>query len=99
MGKAVYQACRDSGSLSERMISDLLESLGICSLVAEKSLPRGVTAHSRTDGEHTYLFVENYSPTESADVHLREKMTNMLTGENADIYHLPPYSFGIFKSV
>lgn len=98
-GKAVYQACRDSGALSEQVIWDILTELGICSLVADRALPRGVTAHSRTDGTHTYLFVENYSPEECADVHLREEMIDMLTGEKTDMCHLAPYSFSIFKSL
>jgi len=27
-------------------------------------LPEGVTAHSRTDGENTYVFVQNFSDNE-----------------------------------
>ncbi len=98
-GYAVYQACRDTGSLKKQIISRLIREYGITSVVAEENLPHGVTAHSRTDGEHTYVFVENYSGTDSVSVCLREPMLDMLSGEHTDMCHLNPYGFGIFKSI
>ena len=65
---------------------------------AEGKLPHGVTAHSRTDGENTYVFVENYSATETATVELGRQMRDLLTGEITDRCTLEPYSFGIFKT-
>jgi len=98
-GKALYQAARDSGSLKDQAIGNMLRELGIVSPVETGgALPHGVTAHTRTDGEHTFLFVENYSGTDTAELKLRERMENMLTGETAERVTLPPYSFGIFKS-
>ena len=97
-GKAVYQACRDTGDLAEGVISDLLKAAGIHSLVAEEKLPHGVTAHSRTDGENTYLFVENYSAQNPADIRLNGPMTDLLTGETVTTCHLEPFGFGILKS-
>ena len=97
-GKAIYQACRDTGSLKETVISDLLAQLEIEAVVhAQAPLPHGVTAHSRTDGERTYVFVENYLDAEAPAVFLREPMENLLTGEITDCCTLPPYGFGIFK--
>ena len=98
-GKAFYQAARDTGSLKDQAIGNLLRELGIVSPVETGgALPHGVTAHTRTDGEHTFLFVENYSGTDTAELKLRERMENMLTGETAERVTLPPYGFGIFKS-
>ena len=96
-GRAVYQACRDTGTLKTQILTYLLSSLGIRSCLASASLPHGVTAHSRTDGEHTYIFVENYSATESAQVSLPCSMVDMCSGEKTDTCHLAPYSFRIFK--
>ena len=60
-------------------------------------LPHGVTAHSRTDGTHTYVFVENYSGTQTHTIHLHDTMENMLNKEMTDTCTLEPYSFHIFK--
>ena len=95
-GCAVYQACRDSGSLKEQILDGLLKKLEIRSAVAE-GLIHGVTAHTRTDGEHTYLFVENYSATETACIKLRCEGEDLLTGEKTDACTLKPYSFAIIK--
>ena len=98
-GQAVYQACRDSGSLKEQILEELIKQCGIRSNVAEGKLPKGITAHSRTDGETSYVFVENYSGTESATVRLAGEMTDMRTGGMTDVCELTPYGFGIFKYV
>ena len=97
-GVAVYQACRDCGSLKEQLLSSLMEQLGICSVVATKGpLPNGVSAHSRTDGKNVYVFVENYLDREAPVVQLRGEMENLLTGERETSCCLPPYGFGIFR--
>ena len=97
-GTAIYQACRDTGSLKEKVLWGILDELGIGSVVnAQAPLPHGVTAHSRTDGVHTYVFVENYSDKEAPAVFLRQAMENLLTGETTDSCTLSPYGFGIFK--
>lgn len=100
VGTAVYQACRDSGSLKDAVMDRLLAKLEISSNVgAAGKLPHGVTAHSRTDGESSYVFVENYSPANAATIPLRETMLDLLTGERTDVCTLKPYSFGIYKSI
>ena len=99
-GVALYQACRDSQSRKEVLLTELLQEAGIESVVDTRdALPRGVTAHSRTDGEHTYIFVENYDNADTPTVKLRAPMENMLTGELTDRCTLPLYGFGIFRSV
>ena len=99
-GTAVYQACRDTGSLKEQIISRLLADTGITSVVdTVDPLPAGVSAHSRTDGEHTYVFVENYYDRDAEPVKLRGQMLDMLTGEITDTCTLGPYGFGVYKSL
>ena len=95
-GQAVYQACRDTGSLKEQVLDELLHKLGIASNLAVKTLPHGVTAHSRTDGAHTYIFVENYSDSKTPVMNLGSTMMDMLTGAETTTCQLPPYGFGIF---
>jgi beta-galactosidase len=97
-GMAIYQACRDMGSLKDEVLSGLLEQLDIASAVGVKApMPHGVTAHSRTDGVHTYVFAQNYSDKEAPAIFLGETMENLLTGETTDFCVLPPYGYGIFK--
>ena len=98
-GRAVYQACRDTGSLADQVFGKLLEQLGISSLVeCDGILPHGLTAHSRTDGVHTYLFVENYDDQQTYQVQLRKAMTDMESGEVVSTLTLPPYGLRVLKS-
>jgi beta-galactosidase len=97
-GLAVYQACRDSGSLRHAVFEQLLARVGVKANLAAP-LPHGVTAHTRTDGENTYLFLENYSGKKGATIHLSEAMVDMLTGRTEKATVLPPYSFAIFRSI
>ncbi len=98
-GHAVYQACRDCGSLKEQVLARLLEQCGVASAVDTRHrLPHGVTAHSRTDGRHTYVFVENYMET-PASVRLHQPMQDLLTDETVAEFTLPGYGFGILKSL
>lgn len=60
-GKAYYVAFRDDGSFTKQMINDILDEVGVSSEF-DGALKKGVTAHSRTDGENTYVFLENYTP-------------------------------------
>ena len=50
-GKAIYQACRDRGDLATAIFDQVLTEIDLPSLLPDP-LPHGVTAHSRTDGEH-----------------------------------------------
>ena len=93
-GTAIYQACRDMGSLKDQVFDALLQELGISC----RKLPHGLTQHRRTDGEHTYLFLENYNGEAAAEVTLPCPMTNLLTGELVERCSLPPYDFAILKN-
>ena len=59
-GKAYYIAFRDSGELCDELTGRILEE---CDIVSDfdGALPYGVTAHSRTDGEQLFVFLENHS--------------------------------------
>ena len=59
-GKAYYIAFRDEGDFACDLIQKILEEAQITSAF-DGALPYGVTAHSRTDGENLYVFLENYS--------------------------------------
>ena len=98
-GQAIYQAARDTGSLKQQIIGQLLSQLGIASCAGCAPLPHGVTAHSRTDGESTYLFLENYSGTKEAQIQLGSKMLDLCSGEVTDSCHLKPYGFSILKTL
>ena len=59
-GKAYYIAFRDKGDYIDMTVDALLKEAGICSGF-DGELPYGVTAHTRTDGEKTFLFLQNVS--------------------------------------
>ena len=94
-GRAIYQACRDTGSLADAVFSQLVEELGI---PAFRALPHGVTAHSRTDGDTTYLFLENYDSVNEHTVQLDMPMADMLDGQTKSAVTLPPYGFAVLKT-
>lgn len=96
-GKAYYQSCRDSGSLKDAVLEQVVIDAGI--RANAEALPGGTTAHSRTDGKNTYVFVENYSPTQIAEVKLYGPMEDMLTGQTLETVKLEPYSFAILKTL
>ena len=83
-GKAYYVAFRDDGSFTKQMINDILDEVGVSSEF-DGALKRGVTAHSRTDGENTYVFLENYTPddfeTETAISWIEVDTGKTLTGK------------------
>lgn len=99
-GRAIYQACRDTGSLLDELMDLLVKEHNIHTCVKTNGkLPHGITAHSRTACNTTYVFAENYSATETHQVFLHQTMENMLTGEHATQCTLKPYSYAIFKSL
>jgi beta-galactosidase len=95
-GKAFYQAFRDTGEFTEKVLSEVLAELNV-----QPTLPclpiQGVTAHSRTDGENTYLFVENYTDKEIEGLSLGEEFINMITSEKVSSISLEPYSITVLK--
>lgn len=59
-GKAYYFAFRDEGDFTDAMMVKLMSDLGITPDF-DGPLPHGVTAHSRTDGENTFVFLQNFN--------------------------------------
>ncbi len=59
-GKAYYIAFRDEGDYTDKLIGDLIKETGIGSGF-DGELPDGVTAHTRTDGEKLFVFLQNFS--------------------------------------
>ncbi len=59
-GKAYYVAFRDNAAYSFDLLEKLTKELGICSDF-DGELAEGVTAHSRTDGEKVFVFLQNYT--------------------------------------
>ena len=59
-GKAYYIAFRDTGDFSDMLMEKLTRALGITSDF-DGALPHGVTAHSRTDGESVFVFLQNFN--------------------------------------
>ena len=98
-GRAIYQACRDTGSLSDAILEQLLPELALASaLGTTEILPEGVTAHSRTDGVHTYLFLENYLDRPVPEIPLPQPMEDLLTGETVSTRSLDGYGYAILKA-
>ncbi len=95
-GKAYYQAFRDTGEFKDKAIENILKVLGIKGCI-EGELPDGVSAHTRTDGETTYLFVENYTQDEIDNIPLGDTYENMLTGEKTCCVHLKAYDICVLK--
>ncbi len=62
-GKAYYVTFRDKDDFSDRIIGEILSECGIASDF-DGELPHGVSAHSRTDGETLFVFLENYASAE-----------------------------------
>lgn len=99
-GTAVYQAFRDTGDFSDAVLAELCRECGISQVIPTDyaPLPRGMSAHSRTDGENTYIFVENYSEETAPPLRLGREVTDMLSGRRVTEVTLPPYGFGIYKA-
>ena len=77
-GKAYYIACRDTGDLTDDLTARILSDLGICSDF-DGALSEGLSAHSRTDGEALFVFLENHS-AESRSTNTARAWTNVETG-------------------
>lgn len=99
-GTAVYQAFRDTGDFSDAVLAELCRECGISQVIPTDyaPLPHGMSAHSRTDGENTYIFVENYSEEVAPPLRLGREVTDMLSGRRVTEVTLPPYGFGIYKA-
>ena len=95
-GKAYYQAFRDEDEFIDVAMQKIIDDLGLKGAI-ETALPDGVTAHTRTDGKTTYLFVENYSDNEVCAINLGVEYQDMLTGKMVDKVSLGAYGIAILK--
>ncbi len=96
-GKAYYQAARDTGSLSDAVISEIINELEIRSALRSRAnLGFGVSAHERYDGNIRYVFTENYSDV-PVTISLGRTMRDMINDFDTDTVTLAPYGLGIFK--
>ncbi|MBQ6947481.1 MAG: beta-galactosidase trimerization domain-containing protein, partial [Clostridia bacterium] len=95
-GEAYYIAFRDEGDFAADFLENLLQNSGIHSAF-DGPLPYGVTAHSRTDGETLYVFVQNYSHNTHT---LQTNHTWVTTDEGLtiqDTFTLAPYETVILQ--
>lgn len=95
-GKAYYQTFRDTGAFKDAALDMILKELDIKGVIPTP--PANVTAHARTDGEHEFLFVENYNAEPVDGVKIFGQYEEIETGEkvNGEI-SLPAYSVRVFK--
>ena len=85
-GRAYYVAFRDEGDYTDALTERMLNECGIISDF-DGALSLGLTAHSRTDGENVFVFLENYSTNELStatakewvNVETEEKVTGQIT--------------------
>ena len=99
LGKAYYQAFRDGDDFKSVILNRIVDELGVCKNLpcGEDGLPFAVSAHTRTDGENVYLFVENYSESVVENIALGGVYEDMLNGGQAESVTLAPYGLAIFK--
>lgn len=98
-GKAYYQAFRDDGTFANDVIFNIVREVGIKANIPSdiSGLPCGITAHTRTDGENEYLFIENYSGKPLSKINLGGEFTDMITGKTAVKADLSAYGFFVGK--
>lgn len=96
-GKAYYIASRNKEPFYDDFYGKLIKQAGIARAVGS-DLPEGVNVQLRTDGEHDYVFVMNFSVhahTFSLD---GKPYTDVLSGEQVEsALKLPPYAVRILK--
>lgn len=95
-GKAYYIAFRNADDFHGEIIDRILKEKGITSDF-DGVLPKGVTAHSRTDGETLFVFLENFS-TAAAKTSTSLEWRTVDTGETIKgAITLAPYETVILK--
>ncbi|MBR7181681.1 MAG: beta-galactosidase [Clostridia bacterium] len=96
-GVAYYQAFRDTGDFKERVLDGVISALGIERALDAAALQKGLTAHTRADGEVTYLFLENYAATPTAEIDLGGTWQDMEDGQFYTALTLPAFGIRILK--
>ncbi|MBM7553879.1 beta-galactosidase [Thalassobacillus pellis] len=78
-GKAYYVASRNTQPFHNEFFTKLVDDIGIKKSI-EAELPEGVSAQKRTDGQHDFIFLMNFSG-EKQTVELPEgEFTNLVDG-------------------
>jgi beta-galactosidase len=96
-GKAYYQAFRGKEDFVQDVIDELLEQLEITKHIQDA--PKGVSAQKRSDGDHEYLFIENYSEAPVESIALNGAYRDMVCGGTVDSVSLDPFSIRILKKI
>jgi beta-galactosidase len=79
-GKAYYVAARTGEDFNNDFYSKLIKELGIKSVI-DGTLPKGVTAQKRSNGENKFTFVMNFTEEEKTVSLGNEEYVDMLSGE------------------
>ncbi|MGN0814132.1 MAG: beta-galactosidase [Candidatus Coproplasma sp.] len=98
-GKAYYQAFRDCDDFKSAVLDSIANELKLVRNLpsGKDGLPFAVSAHTRTDGENLYLFVENYSEEKIENLDLGDEYEDMLNGGFSKSVTLAPYGLAIFR--
>jgi beta-galactosidase len=78
-GHAYYVTFRDTGDFAPVILDEILQKAAITSDF-DGTLPQGVSAHSRTDAERTFVFLQNFN-YETQCVQIPTSWKNFETGE------------------
>jgi beta-galactosidase len=96
-GKAYYIASRNCTAFHKGFYTKLIEQIGI-ERVVDAQLPAGVTAQLRTDGEHDYVFLLNFSTIEHSIDLAKDRYTDLLDKETVTgSVRLPAYGVRILR--
>lgn len=98
-GRAYYVASRNDARFLSDLTNKITDDLGIAPAL-DTTLPEGVTAQLRTDGQRRFVFLLNFSP-ESQTVALGgQRARDMLTGEACgDSIRLDPHGSRVIERV
>lgn len=98
-GKAYYQAFRDCGDFWLAALDEILKELNIVGVLGNTVLPKGVTAHIRTDGEKEYLFVENYTENSIQEIPLSGKYFDIEKERIVSEVSLYPFGLSVLTKI
>ncbi|MBC8060789.1 MAG: beta-galactosidase [Clostridiaceae bacterium] len=96
-GKAYYIAARTEADFNEKFYSKLIEKLNITPVI-ETSLPQGVTAQLRTDGENDFVFLMNFNNHEEKVILEQSIFEDIFTNKKLkEEIKLDPLGFKVMK--
>ncbi|MGH4050317.1 MAG: beta-galactosidase [Clostridium sp.] len=96
-GNAYYIASRNKDDFNEKFYGDLINRLGIKTVVDAK-LPHGVTAQLRTDGENDFIFLMNFNNCDESIILEKDVYEDMLSGIRLEgEINLTPFGVKIMK--